>query len=300
MGDGVAAELSYGNIMDTLGDATYVANGCVQDIENGTTVENWYATEAYKKTCEMHRDWFVKGYSLPDSISNGYTVADSMMQGQVFSFFGRCSAGSNVAYWSAQTGKNLGSIPIGTGTYVLDTGSTMNTAWSISSSSENPQKTADFLELMYNSLEITNLLDLGIEGKHYVTREGSHIVGYPEGVDAGTVGYGHTIGTYGDQTDAYFREPLTDEFVDNLYLWGEDNAMVSRFMGYNFDTSSVSSEITAVIAEIGKYGPALNVGTVDAESMLPKFLEALDAAGMNKIIEENQRQLDAWLADHAE
>jgi putative aldouronate transport system substrate-binding protein len=71
-------------------------------------------------------------------------------------------------------------------------------------------------------------------------------------------------------------------------------------MGYNFDTSSVSSEITAVIAEIGKYGPALNVGTVDAESMLPKFLEALDAAGMNKIIEENQRQLDAWLADHAE
>ena len=34
--------------------------------------------------------------------------------------------------------------------------------------------------------------------------------------------------------------------------------------------------------------------------MLPKFLEALDAAGMNKIIEENQRQLDAWLADHAE
>ena len=71
-------------------------------------------------------------------------------------------------------------------------------------------------------------------------------------------------------------------------------------MGYNFDTSSVSSEITAVIAEIGKYGPALNVGTVDTESMLPKFLEALDAAGMNKIIEENQRQLDAWLAGQAE
>jgi putative aldouronate transport system substrate-binding protein len=71
-------------------------------------------------------------------------------------------------------------------------------------------------------------------------------------------------------------------------------------MGYNFDTSSVSSEITAVIAEIGKYGPAINVGTVDTESMLPKFLEALDAAGMNKIIEENQRQLDAWLADQAE
>ena len=296
MGDGVAAEMSYGNIFDALGDSTYIANGVVMDVENGTKVENWYATEDYKETCMMHRDWFEKGYALPDSISNGYAVFDSMTQGQVFGFFGRCSAGSNVAYWSAQTGKELGSIPIGDGSYLLDTASTMNTAWSISSSSENPQKTADFLELMYNSLEITNLLDLGIEGKHYVTREGSHIVDYPEGVDAGSVGYGHTIGTYGDQTNAYFRAPLTDEFVDNLSLWGEENAKVSRFMGYNFDTSAVSSEITAVIAEIGKYGPALNCGTVDPEDMLPKFLDALEAAGINKIIEENQRQLDEWLA----
>ena len=296
MGDGVAAEMSYGNIFDALGDSTYIANGVVMDVENGTKVENWYATEDYKETCMMHRDWFEKGYALPDSISNGYAVFDSMTQGQVFGFFGRCSAGSNVAYWSAQTGKELGSIPIGDGSYLLDTASTMNTAWSISSSSENPQKTADFLELMYNSLEITNLLDLGIEGKHYVTREGSHIVDYPEGVDAGSVGYGHTIGTYGDQTNAYFRAPLTDEFVDNLSLWGEENAKVSRFMGYNFDTSAVSSEITAVIAEIGKYGPALNCGTVDPEDMLPKFLDALEAAGMSKIIEENQRQLDEWFA----
>lgn len=300
MGDGVAAEMSYGNIFDTLGDSTYIANGCVLDVENGTTVENWYATDEYKQNCEMHRDWFEKGYALPDSISNGYAVFDSMMQGQVFGFFGRCSAGSNVAYWSAQTGKELGSIPVGTGEYLLDTASTMNTAWSISSSSENPQKTADFLELMYNNLEITNLMDLGIEGKHYVVNEGSHIVDYPEGVDAGSVGYGHTIGTYGDQAGAYFRAPLTDEFVDNLDLWGPENAKVSRFMGYNFDTSSVSSEITAVIAEIGKYGPALNVGTVDTEEMLPTFLDALEAAGMSKIIEENQRQLDEWLAAHAE
>lgn len=296
LGDGVAAELSYGHNFDSLGDATYIANGCVLDVENGTEIVNWYATDEYKEMAEMHRDWFEKGYALPDSISNGYTVFDSMTQGQVFGYFGKCSAGSNVAYWSAQTGKNLGAIPIGDGSYLLDTGSAMNTAWSISSSCEDPQKTADFLELLYNSKELTNLLDLGIEGKHYVTREGSHIVDYPEGVDASTVGYGHTIGTYGDQTDAYFREPLTDEFVDNLDLWGEGNAKVSHLMGYTFDSSEVSAEVTAVIAEIGKYGPALNCGTVDPETTIPKFLEALETAGMSKIIEENQKQLDAWLA----
>ena len=297
MGDGVAAELSYGANFDALGDATYIANGCVLDAVNGRTVENWYATDTYKETCEMHRDWFEKGYALPDSISNGYAVFDSMSQGQVFGFFSRLSSGSNLAYWSAQCGTELGSIPINEGCYFMDTAGTMNTAWSISSSSENPQKTADFLELMYNNLEITNLLDLGIEGKHYVTREGSHIVDYPEGVDAGTVGYGHTIGTYGDQKDAYFRTPITDEFVDNIDVWGEnnENTKISSFMGYTFDTTSVAAEIAAVTAEIGKYGPALNCGVVDPESMIPTFLDALEAAGMSKIIEENQKQLDAWL-----
>ena len=298
LGDGVAAELSFGTVFDALGDVTYISNGCVMDVENGDTVENWYATDKYKETCELHREWFEKGYALPDSISNGYAVFDSMAQDQVFCFIGKCSSGSNVAYWSAQTGKELAGVPVGDGVYFLDTGSVMNTAWSIASSCENPQKTADFLDLMYNSTEITNLLDLGIEGKHYVTREGSHIVDYPEGVDAGSVGYGHTIGTYGDQTDAYFRAPLTDEFVENLHLWGEDNAVVSKFMGYTFDTSSVASEITAVIAEIGKYAPALNCGMVDPETTIPKFLEALEAAGMSKIVEENQKQLDAWLAEN--
>ena len=298
MGDGVAAELSYGHNFDALGDATYIANGCIMDPVNGTTVENWYATDKYKETCDMHRDWFEKGYALPDSISNGYAVFDSMSQGQVFGFFTRLSSGSNLAYWSAQCGKELGAIPINQGCYFMDTAGTMNTAWSISTSSENPQKTADFLELMYNNLEITNLLDLGIEGQHYVTREGSHIVDYPEGIDAGSVGYGHTIGTYGDQKDAYFRTPITDEFVDNIEVWGEhnENTVISSFMGYTFDTTNVASEITAVIAEIGKYGPSLNCGVVDPEDILPTFLDALEAAGMSKIIEENQKQLDAWMA----
>ena len=67
-------------------------------------------------------------------------------------------------------------------------------------------------------------------------------------------------------------------------------------MGYTFDSSEVSAEVTAVIAEIGKYGPALSCGTVDPETTIPKFLEALETAGMSKIIEENQKQLDAWLA----
>lgn len=298
LGDGVAAELNFGTIFEPMGDGSSISYGCVLDVENGTTVENWYATDTYKEEVTRHRAWFEKGYALPDSISNGYTTFDTMAQGQIFSFNAPINSGSNVAYWSSQTGKNLGAIPMGEGVYRIDSGAVLNIAWSISSTCENPQKTADFLELMYTNLDVINLLNMGIEGKHYVTRENSRIVDYPEGVDGGSVGYGHFIGTYGDLTDAYFRAPLTDEFVENLSDFSVDNAKVSRFMGYTFDTSNVTSEVTAVSAEIGKYAPALNCGTVDPETTIPKFLDALEAAGMSKIIEENQKQLDAWLAAH--
>ena len=50
--------------------------------------------------------------------------------------------------------------------------------------------------------------------------------------------------------------------------------------------------------EIGKYAPALNCGMVDPETTIPKFLEALEDAGMSKIVKENQKQLDAWLAEN--
>ena len=47
---------------------------------------------------------------------------------------------------------------------------------------------------------------------------------------------------------------------------------------------------------IAKYLTQLEYGTVDVDTVLPEFLKDLENAGMNKIIEENQRQLNEWLA----
>jgi putative aldouronate transport system substrate-binding protein len=52
-----------------------------------------------------------------------------------------------------------------------------------------------------------------------------------------------------------------------------------------------------VTAVVGQYAPALDCGTVDPEEMVPQFLQALENVGMNDIIAENQKQLDAWLAE---
>ncbi len=293
-GDGVNVEWTLGADYDALGDSAYNSYGVVMGMETGTKVENWYATETYKKQCEMKRKWYEKGYVLPDSISNGYTVRDSMSQGTVFGYVTQIGTGTSVAYWSAQTGKTLASIPISD--VSITASGVVNLSWGISSTCERPEKVIEFLELLYTDAELANLISYGIEGTHYITQEGSKIIKYPDGIDSMSVGYGSFIGPFGDSTQIYYREPLTDQFVTTIPNFGLGKAKVSQYMGYTFDTSKVQTELTAVNAVISQYAPSLACGIVDTEKTISEFLSALTTAGIDKVIAENQAQLDAFIA----
>lgn len=293
LGDGVACEYEW-SAFDPLGDNAYNSYGVIMADGDGKTVENYFATDAYKQKCKMHRAWYEAGYCVPDSISNGYTTSDTMTQGAIFGFVSNGGVGMSAAYWSKITGKNIAGIPMADISTTSD--NIINFSWGVSSSCEQPQKVIDFLELLYTNTDLMNLMNYGIEGTHYVTNEGSQIISYPEGVDATNCGYGNFVGTYGDNSRIYQREPLTDEFVKNISDYMHPNATPSKFLGYTFDPSNVSTEITAVTAVVGQYAPALECGTVDPDQMIPEFIDALNAAGMEKIIAENQAQLDAWLA----
>lgn len=266
------------------------------DALNGDTVVNYYATDEYKEKCKMHRDWFEKGYCVPDSISNGYTTTDSMTQGMIFGFVSNGGPSISPAYFTKITGKHIAAAPIAD--IITKTSGVINFSWGVSSSCERPDKVVDFLEMLYTNTDLANLLNYGIEGVHYsAPAEGSKIIGYPEGVDAMNCGYGSFIGSYGNILETYQREPYTDEDIAGFVNFCYPNAPNSKFMGYTFDPSNVATAQTAVAAVVGQYAPALECGTVDPEEMIPEFISALEAAGMNEIIAENQAQLDAWLAE---
>ena len=63
-----------------------------------------------------------------------------------------------------------------------------------------------------------------------------------------------------------------------------------------YDSNNVKTEVAAVSNVLNEYRAGLEFGVMDPETTLPEFLGALDAAGINTIIEEKQRQLDEWVA----
>ena len=69
-------------------------------------------------------------------------------------------------------------------------------------------------------------------------------------------------------------------------------------MGFIFDASSVSTQYTAVNNVASQYLPGLLCGSVDPETELPAFIQALNDAGCQDIIAAKQEQLDAWLAEN--
>ena len=90
--------------------------------------------------------------------------------------------------------------------------------------------------------------------------------------------------------------PLTDTYYDDLKTFN-DSANISKTFGYNFDASDYSAEAGAIASVLAEKLPMINSGDVeDVDVAVEELVSALQAAGIDDIIAENQKQLDAYLA----
>ncbi|EGG34866.1 DUF3502 domain-containing protein [Paenibacillus sp. HGF5] len=65
-------------------------------------------------------------------------------------------------------------------------------------------------------------------------------------------------------------------------------------LGFTPDLSALTAQTDNIEMVWHKYYPSLMTGSVDVDTILPKFNEELKLAGMNDVIQEVQKQLDAW------
>ena len=200
------------------------------------------------------------------------------------------------AYYETQTGKQLGVVQMSEP--VVRTSDVVVNTWGISSSCENPKKVMEFMELLYTNEELSNLFNYGIEGKHYIKEDGSRLISYPEGINVMNATYGTSVtaGSFGNRAILYASaDTWTEEKLEDIGKYGKDG-QISPFIGFNYDMSNTATENAAVMSVIQKYAPSLACGVVDVDETLPKFLDELETAGMNKIVEDTQNQIDAYEA----
>ncbi|MEG2021814.1 MAG: DUF3502 domain-containing protein, partial [Oscillospiraceae bacterium] len=74
------------------------------------------------------------------------------------------------------------------------------------------------------------------------------------------------------------------------------NAKMSSANGFTFDSSKVATEMAAVQNVYDEYQKSVEFGFLDTEKAIPEMNEKMLSAGLQKIIDEKQAQLDAWKA----
>ena len=75
------------------------------------------------------------------------------------------------------------------------------------------------------------------------------------------------------------------------------SCLQSKALGFTYDSTSVVNEIVQLTAVQDKYLKDLSFGVVDIDSTLKAFNDELYAAGLQKVMDTKQEQLDAWLAE---
>lgn len=265
--------------------------GVLTDFGNNLKVVDLYETEEYAKQLQLLRKWYKEGLILKDASTNQSNPSDLIKSGRGF-------ANLLSAHPGALGQSVVGSVPMETVAFsqpaLATTSQITNTMWGIAVNSKAPDKAMQFLNLMYSDKDIVNLLIWGIEGKHYVVKSGN-VIDFPDGVDSGSSGYYLNMGwLFGNQFISYVWNGTDPDLWEKMKQFNQ-SAIKSKALGFTFDPTPVKTEVAAIGNVVAQYRLPLETGSVDPDNVLPKFIENLKTAGIDKVIAEKQRQLDEWV-----
>lgn len=277
---GIVDAMLMSNI-DTLGSNNGMG---VLRVGEDDKLLNMYETKEYAEASTLVRKWYQAGY-MPKDIATSQELGSNIIK-----------AGKGFAYMT-NFGVDLDKSSRDTGVEMVDVALTDPIAnvldvtvflTGIAKNSENPEKAMQFLNLLYKDKEVYDLLAFGLEGKHYEKKEGNMIA-----LPSGESGYtGPT--TIGDSFLGYLWEGTDPDFIEKSKDL-DSKARLSKGLGFMFDESNLKTEVAAVNNVINQYVAALNVGAIDPEKALPELNKQLKDAGADRIIEEKQKQFDAFL-----
>lgn len=268
--------------------------GVLENYGQTTTITNWFESDQYRTFCEIAREWYEAGYSSSDIALNTDTGEVKMKAGNCFSFFS-VTKPNTAQEKKSQTGYDVVVIPVSK--TMKATNSLSLFVYGIANASKNPQKAMEFLNWAYTSKEFNDLINWGIEGKHWIV-DANGLAAYPEGVDISTVGYHNDFGwAYPNQFLGHPWEGNSPDIWEQYVAYNNrDDMIVSKAFGFMFDQRPVSEQIAMVNSVYEQYKKDLAFGVVDIDSTLATFNQAMYDAGLQAIMDEKQTQLDEWLA----
>lgn len=252
-------------------------------------------TDEFRRAAELIRKWYQAGY-MPADQATWNQADDAWKAGLYVTRVAEVQAPGGEAAQKARWGMDVFVKAIAEP--FLTTGSVTATLNGVASVSDHQDLAVKFLELVNSDPVFYNLLCKGIEGTHWEWADKSTQLIKPAG---GKAGFGDT--GYAPNTDWMFGNVFNSYYVDPTQVgaWPATaelnrNARPSPVLGFTFDRKTVETETAAISAAKKEFEDPLGGGIVDVAEGIAKLNEALRKAGIEKVRDEMQRQIEAWKA----
>lgn len=265
----------------------------VKSDDANATVQIYPQTEEFRHASELIRRWYEAGYA-PSDVAQWNEMDAAWTAGQYAVRVSDIVKPGGNAETEARWGWAVTSKAIAEP--LLTTGSVTATLNGVSSTSANPELAVRYLELINSDPVFYNTLCKGLEGVHWEWADQDRLLIRPANGAAGFGDTGYNPGAdwmYGNVFNSYYTDPT------QVGAWPETaelnrSARPSPVLGFTFDRSAVETEAASVTAAREEFGNPLGSGTVDVEEGLARLNQALIDAGIERIRDEMQRQIDAW------
>ena len=252
------------------------------------TVINRLENPDIMKQFKLAHQYYEEGLVRPDILTSaGADYVQNLKNGKIFCALAPLKPGKinellkNAPYEFAQEYITEVKKPLQSGV------ASMN---AISATSKNPVRVARFMELLNTDPVLNNMVIFGLEGRNYTKVEDNVIKLIPNSgynlSDAKWMIANVFIGYATDEEDPQINAELK-KF--------NDEAKPNPLSGFVFVTESVQQEIAACQAVEIQYEGQASLGALDPETVVPEYLKELKAAGIDKVKEELQRQINEFL-----
>lgn len=296
IGKGVGLGLgSFDAIADKVYDSTTVSNFWIDP----DTLKVFYdGTSPYKKLWyDVAEDWYKKGYIRNDILSENMDGADEAEKGYILWAHGYFNK-TIEKIESMQKGFDTRVFGLSDKSYIKN--SVPATMTALGRTCKNPQRAIKVLELMHTEKgkDLYNLLTFGLEGTHYEKVSENRIkpVDYTSQGDSNSK-YGLWKWAVGNTLNAYELPGDEDGMAD--YIKELDNSSeLLPTVGFKPDMSEYTVELAQIKSVEDEY-KTLKYGALPNQQETYKEYEAkLESAGVEKVREGIQKQLDKWLSEN--
>jgi len=167
-----------------------------------------------------------------------------------------------------------------------DTGGSM---LAIPAISDHPVEAMKLLNLMHTDPKLINMMLYGVEGTHWkVDPDGRVNV-----LNSGWLGAHPGAWVWADITIQKVSNKEDPNKNQMLIDYSKD-ALPHPSLGFRFRTDPVSAELTAIKTVSDGMQRSLMTGNVDPAVELPKYIQALKDAGLDKVKAELEKQYSEW------